>query len=407
MLNIPQVKVEIEVDPSAALQPFFTLDDPEQGVLDGEFGLGGLTYADVSEYIQAVSVSRGKRNELEQFDAGNASVTFDNTQRIFDPLGDSPYSSQLLPRRGIRIYSGGTPVFFGIVEDWNLDYDRSGDSHAIAVATDGFLLLANQELPEVINSVQNSGDRVNTILSRPEVAWPLDNRDVDTGAVTLQADTIDDNTNVLNYLKLISESESGNIFISKDGKLTFQNKLVGPSGTDLICFCDGMINIPFQEIQVVYGGEFLYNRVVIQRKSGTEQIVEDSSSQTFYGVASLSRTDLLMSTDLEATNKASALLARYKQPAYRFESITTDLNTISNSEALEVLSRELTDVIEVKFTPNGIGDRIEKYGRIIGIEHQITRSGEHKVTFNLETLDFAPIVLDDVVFGVLGDYGLG
>lgn len=407
MLNIPEVKVEIEVDPSAVLQPFFTLDDSESGVLNGDFGLGGLTYADVSEYIQAVSVSRGKRNELEQFDAGNASVTFDNTERIFDPLGDSPYSGQLLPRRGIRIYSGGTPVFFGIVEDWNLDYDRSGDSHAIAVATDGFLLLANQELPEIINSVQNSGDRVNTILSRSEVAWPLGNRDIDTGAVTLQADTIDDNTNVLNYLRLISESESGSIFISKDGKLTFQNKLVGPSGTDLICFCDGTLNIAFQEIQVVYGGEFLYNRVVIQRKSGTEQIVEDLGSQTFYGVASLSQTDLLMNTDLEAANKASALLARYKQPAYRFESITTDLNTISDSEALEVLSRELTDVIEVKFTPNGIGNRIEKYGRIIGIEHQISRSGEHKVTFNLETLDFAPIVLDDVVFGVLGDYGLG
>jgi hypothetical protein len=407
MLNIPAVKVEIEVDPSALLQPFFTLDDPTLGELDGDFGLGGLTYADVSEYIQGVTVSRGKRNELEQYDAGNASVTFDNTQRIFDPLGTSPFSQQLLPRRGIRIYSADVPIFFGLVEDWNLNYDRGGNSQAVAIATDGFLLLANQELPQITNSIQNSGDRVNAILSRPEVKWPLTERQIDTGAVTLQADTIDDNTNVLNYLKTISESESGSIFISKDGKVTFQNKLTGPNGSNLICFCDDGTNIPFQDIQVVYGGEFLYNRIVIERKGGTAQVTEDIPSQNFFGVSTLSQSELLMNTDLEAATKAGSLLARYKQPAYRFESITTDLNTISSSQALEILSRELTDVIEVKFTPNGIGDRIIKFGQIIGIEHQITRSGNHKVTFSLETLDFAPIVLDDVIFGVLEDYGLG
>lgn len=407
MLNIPPIKVEIEVDPSSLLQPFFTLDDPIQGELDGEFGLGGLLYADVSQYVQEISVSRGKRNELEEYDSGNASVVFDNTERIFDPLGTSPFSQQLLPRRGIRIYSAGTPVFFGVVEDWNLDYDRSGDSRAIAVSTDRFLLLANQELPQITNSVQNSGDRVNTILSRPEVQWPLTERNIDTGAVTLQADTIDENANVLNYLKLISQSESGSLFIAKDGKLTFQNQLTGPSGSNLICFCDDGTNIPFQEIQVVYGGEFLYNRVVIERKGGTPQLAQDTGSQNFYGISTLSQTELLMNTNLQAQTKAQRLLARYKQPAYRFESITTDLNTISPSQATEVLSRELTDVVEIKFTPNKIGSRIEKYGQIIGIEHRITRSGEHKVTFNLETLDFAPLVLDDTIFGVLENYGLG
>jgi hypothetical protein len=67
----------------------------------------------------------------------------------------------------------------------------------------------------------------------------------------------------------------------------------------------------------------------------------------------------------------------------------------------------MTDVIEVIFTPNKIGSPIEKYGQIIGISHEISLSGSHRVTFKLDTLDYAPFVLDDLVFGELDEYGLG
>jgi hypothetical protein len=406
MANVPPIKVEIEVDPSAAIQPFFTLDDPVLGVLDGEFGLGGLLYADVSEYVQQISVKRGKTNELERYDAGNATVTLDNTQRIFDPLGDSPFSGQLLPRRGIRVYSGGTPIFFGVVEDWNLEYNSNGDNRAIAVATDGFIRLANQELNEFTAAPQSSGARINSILSRSEVQWPLDEREIDSGAVTLQGDFIEQNTNVLNYLQLVALTELGSLFISKDGKLTFQDRLKGPSGNNFICFCDDGTNIPFTELDVVYGGEFLYNRIVIERVGGLPQTSQNTTSQDFFGISTLSRTELLMNTDLEAKTQANKLLARYQNPSYRFNSVSTNLNFINESDQEDVLSRELTDVVEIKFKPNQIGDRIEKFGKIIGITHEINPAS-HKVTFNLETLDFAPLVLDDVIFGVLEDYGLG
>lgn len=406
MSNVPVLKVELEVDPSSGLQPFFTLDNAESGVLDGDYGLGGLTYADASEFVQQVSISRGKTNPLNRFDAGNASVVFDNTKRIFDPLGDSPFSQQLLPRRGIRIYSGGTPIFFGIVEDWDLDYDRSGNNKSIAVATDRFLLLANQQLDEYTNVSQKSGERIQTVLNKSEVAWPIDDRNIETGQITLQADLVEQNTNVLNYLQLVSESESGSLFIAKDGKLTFFDKLKAPSSADLVTFSDDGTDLPFQEIKAVYGGEFLYNRVVIERANGTAQIAEDISSQDFYGISALSQSDLLMNSDTDALDKAQALLAKYKQPTYRFESISTDLNNISSTDAATVLSRDLTDVIEVRFTPNKVGNEIQKLGSIIGIEHQINPAS-HRITFNLDTLDFAPFVLDDAVFGVLDEYGLG
>jgi hypothetical protein len=407
MSVIPEVKVEIEVDPSAGLQPFFTLDDPVTGELDGSFGLGGLSFAEISEYVQGVSISRGKGNLLDGYDAGNASVTLVNTERIFDPLSSSPFSQQLLPRRGIRIYSGGTPIFFGIVEDWALDYDKSGDNKARAVASDKFLLLANQELDEYTNTVQKSGDRIVTVLNKAEVQWPAAEKDIVTGQVELLADLVEDNTNVLNYLQKVSESESGSLFISADGKLTFKDRLEGPSSTDLLVLADDGTGAPFQELSVIIGGEFLYNRVIVESITGFPQLVEDTTSQGFFGISNLSKTDLLMNSDTDALILATELLNKYRNPGYRFDSVSTNLNALTEAQRAEVLAKEMTDVIQIIFTPNGIGSPIEKYGQIIGIEHEISVEGSHVITYRLDTLDFAPFVLDDAVFGVLDEYGLG
>ena len=406
MLNIPDIKVELEVDPASGLQPFFTLDDSITGELDGSFGLGGLTFADATEFVQEVSVKRGKINPLDRFDAGSASVVFDNTTRVFDPLGTSPFSAQLLPRRGIKIFSANVPIFVGVVEDWNLDYDLSGNSRSVAVATDKFLFLANQELDSFTNVEQKSGDRIVTILDKPEVLWPAGERDIETGQVTLQDDFVEDNTNVLEYLQLIAESESGSLFLAADGKLTFFDKLKGPSSVDLVTFSDDGVDLPFQEIKALYGGEFLYNRVIIQALLGVPQISEDTTSQTFYGISTFSLTDLLMKDDADAASKSASILNKYKEPNYRFESLTTNLNALDDTESLALLNRDLTDVIQVKFTPNQTGAEIDKLGAIIGIEHSI-QPGSHRITFNLDTLDFAPFVLDDAVFGVLDEYGLG
>ena len=408
MLNIPDIKVELEVDPASGLQPFFTLDDLVTGELDGAFGLGGLTFADATEFVQEVSVKRGKINPLDRFDAGSASVVFDNTTRVFDPLGTSPFSAQLLPRRGIKIFSANVPIFVGVVEDWNLDYDLSGNSRSVAVATDKFLFLANQELDSFTNVEEKSGERIVTILDKPEVLWPALEREIDTGQVELYDDVVADNTNVLNYLQLVAESESGSLFIAADGKLTFFDKLKGPSSVDLVTFSDDGVDLPFQEIRAIYGGEFLYNRVLVFSSSGTSspQLVEDLTSQGFYGISNLSLTDLLMKNDSDALDIANALLIKYKEPNYRFESLTTNLNALDDTESLALLNRDLTDVIQVKFTPNQTGAEIDKLGEIIGIEHSI-QPGSHRISFNLDTLDFAPLVLSDSVFGELDKYGLG
>jgi hypothetical protein len=402
-MPVPVKKVEIEIDPNSGLQPFFTLDDAEYGILDSPLAiLGSLAFVDVTEYVLEISTDRGSTRILDKYNAGQASIVFDNTQRLFDPLNmASPYAEQLLPRRGIRVYSGGTPVFFGIVDDWNLNYDPSGNNTTTAVASDKFTLLAQQNLTAHTATPQLSGARINAVLSRPEVDWSLSDRDVDSGQYVMQDDVVSEGQVVLDYLNLVAQSEYGDIFIAKNGYLTFQDSTVGPSNTNLITLADDGTGINFTELEVVFGSELLYNRVILTRLNGTAQVVDDLTSQAFYGITSYEQDNLLNNNDSDVLNQANFILNKYSNPQYRFNTITVEMAELTPTQQLEILSKELTDTLYVKFTPNGIGDPIQKYAQIIGIKHYVGNF-THRVTFNLDTLDFAPFVLDDSQFGILG-----
>jgi len=402
-MSLPSKRIEIEIDPNAGLQPFFTLDSPTLGVLDSPDAiLGGLIWADVTPYVIGYSTNRGSSRLLDRYNSGLASVVFDNTTRLFDPLNTaSPYSEQLLPRRGLRIFSGGSAVYQGIVQDWNLAYNPSGDNTTTAEVADKFSLLAQQTMTAHTAVVQNSGDRVNSVLSRPEVDWSLVERNIDTGQYQMQADVVDNGTIVLDYLNQVTQSEQGSLFIGKNGYLNFQDASVGPSSTGAVSFADDSSGIKFTDLSVVYGSELLYNRISLTRLGGASQIVDDLTSQAFYGITTYEIDNLLNNSDVDVANIADALLAKYANPEYRFDSISIELAELTTGQQNQILGLELTDIVKIKFTPNNIGSPIEKYARIIGISHNVGNF-THKVSLNLDTLDFAPFVLDDPVFGVLG-----
>jgi hypothetical protein len=331
-------------------------------------------------------------------------VTLHNDDRTFDPFySDSPFFSQILPRKQVVIETNGIRQFTGYIDDWDLTYELGGKSFASISCIDGFLQLSATQLPEFTNVSQLSGDRIIDIINRPEVAWPAGERDIDAGQETLQADTVAENTNVLQYLQLIESTEPGALFMSKSGALTFRDRITIPPLVDTLIFADDerAESVGYSDIEVVYGSENLYNRVIVTRESGTPQTVDNPASQAIYGVQTLSLDGLLLTTDDDSLLLANYLLGRYDQPELRFSSLRVNLHDKNTADQAELLAVEIQDVIKIIFTPNGIGEAIDRYGLVTGIKHSIGID-THTVTFDFGSVQDFPLILDDPIYGRLG-----
>lgn len=406
-MSIPTPKVEVGFDlTDSPIAPFFRLGDDEAGRLDNtDFKLGGDVFIDVTDRVRNVNINRGRPNILSNFPAGEVQVEFNNHDRAFDPLYlDSPFAGNIVPRREIRISSNERIVFTGFIEDWNLDYTPDGNSTVTAVGYDAFYIIAGQTLGAFTPSVETADQRINTILSRAGVNWANELRDLEVSTQNMGAYPIEAETNALQYMQRIAESEPGNLFIDKSGKVAFTNRLTTPSEADFVIF--GIDNVGFDNLRVVFGAENLFNEIVITRQSGGTAIASDITSQGEYGVRTLDITDLLVETDQQIADIAVDFAVRFSQPEYRFESLEVDLHKFDTALQTKILNLEIGSVAQVQFLPNGIAPTIDKFVEVINIAHTI-EADTHFVTFGFKELLNVPFVLDDTVFGKLDVGTLG
>lgn len=373
-----------------------------------EIQFDGTNWNDVTVFVQTISITRGKSRELDRYQAGTASIVLDNNQRTFDPTNSaSPYYGNITPKKQVRISANGTIQYLGEIDDWNFDFEPNGNNTATIVMTDRFRDLANQVINARTNSVELTGTRINTILSLPEVDWPLAARSIDAGQQTLGADTIAQGTNVLTYLQLVEQSEPGSIFVGKNGNLVFKDRTVAPTANIPVLADDGS-GIKYTEMRVVYGTEILYNDIVLENSvTGGTAIANSPTSQAIYGILNLTRENQLQNNQQDTQDIADYFANKYGNPEYRFEAVSIFLNELSTADQNKLLGLELNDVVQIKFTPGNppTGSAIEEYAEVIGIEHSTDVPG-HTLTLKFATLLSSFLVLDDPVFGRLDQNAL-
>jgi len=366
-----------------------------------EVAFDGTNFVDVTDKVRSFSISRGKSRELDEYRSGTCSITFDNNDRTFDPTNQlSPYFGQILPLRPVRVSSNSVVQFVGAVDDWDLKFSPNGDNIASISCSDLLRIIANQSLPEFTNVVELSGARVNEVLDR--INWPAGERDVDLGAETLGADTVPFGTNALQYLQLITESETGSFFMSKDGRAKFRDRRVVPSSLSPK-FADDGTGIPYKQVEIIFGSELLYNQVIFENAiTGGTAIANQLDSQAIYGVQTFQRDGLLMATDPATQDLADFLSNKYGQPAFRFEGITASLNELTPTQQNELLNIELGDVVEIIFRPGSppTGTPISEYAEVIAINNS-GDSAFSQIQFRFNTLNATFFILDDPVFGRL------
>ncbi len=386
------------------LSKAFTLDDPVAGVIGStEFVLGGVDFVDVTSKVRGLSISRGKNRDLDRFNAGGLSVSFNNTNRDFDPLHtSSPYAGNIVPRREVRVKADGVTQYVGTVTDWNLAYDESGQSIAQLEAADGFTFLAQQVLTAGTATVQKSGARVSAVLDMASVDWPSDERDIATGASTLGADTFAGNA--LTYLQKVELSEGGLFFIDKQGRVAFKDRLSTPTTGSVTVFADDGSGIPFAPAQVEYGIEQLYNQVTVT--NGTDSSTANNPlSQTRYGILEHD-VNTLLSDATQVSGYADFLVGRYGEPEYRFAQLAIDMSNLTALQKTSMFALDIASVIEIKFTPNSVGSAIERYGLVIAISHDISPD-DHIMQVGVGSLQTSLFVIGDSEFGTIGESAPG
>jgi hypothetical protein len=435
----PTTTVTAFLELSATGGNFFILDDPTKGELDNAtFTLAGVVGlpTDITDRVNRVSITRGASSPLFSArtpPAARWSVQLNNEDRQFDPSFPFGFGSNVVPGRRIKVQSNGITIVDGQVEDWNYEYQPSGRSVAVIDASDSLASLAAIELDAfTATASQLPGARINAVLNRSEVAF-THNRNIDTGISTLQGDTVAEGTNVLAYLQTVARSDYGTLFAGRDGRVTFKDRHSN-AGLTALLFDDTGAGIGFQSIELQYGSELLFNRVVIERVGGTAQTKDDTTSQAAYRIRTLSQSGLLLSSDQLAEDLADFLVSTLAEPRIRVTSLTVELAALSQAQQDQVLALDLTSPVDVTFTPNGVGEPtflvaendddlvteggvdlaadtadlpapITRNCVVEGISHSISAGGTtHVVTLSLGDALFTSLfVLDDAEFGVLDD----
>lgn len=297
--------------------------------------------------------------------------------------------------------------YVGFITDWDLQYDLSGDSTAKLTAADGFTLLANQTVPNATQPLEQTGVRINRLLNADSIQWPAERRNIATGNRYLTTDTTS-NENALEYFQQISLTELGELFVAKNGYLTYRDSAVNnPSPADVVvAFADDGTGVRYESIQVEYGSEQLTNRFTVTWSGGDVQD-NNISSQALYGVVEDSATTLAQNLT-DATSLAGFYVSRFGQPLYRITELSMNVRNLSSTQRADVLDLELGDVVSVTFTPNGVGSAIVQYAKVSRISQGADPGLDYFITFGLETFSTFPLVLGDAEYGKIGDsYVLG
>lgn len=403
-MTVPVMQVLVGFQSTTGFGTPFQLNDSFYGVLDtsGRGTLGGTTFVDLTSLVASVNINRSRSRQLDQFNAGTATIAFYNATEVLNPINtSSPYYPFILPRCPVQILANGIPIYTGLITDWNLDYDMANQDMMYASCADNFTVLANQELNAVTPTSQATGTRINTILDLPEINYQ-GARSIDTGSSTLGAYAIDQDTVCLNYLQQVNTSEQGYLFMSANGTLTFKGRTSVLNPVAGATFNTDGTGLPYQTLINQFGDELLYNYIVTQSPAGAVQTTSNAASIALYQSQNYNLLNLLNSTTSEVAGLGNYLLGKYQNPVLRFTGLSTQLSALSTANQNIALTLDLTSICTVVKNFVAGTPATETQTLIVsGVSHNIL-PGSHIISYTFESTDGNQyFTLNDAIFGTL------
>lgn len=346
-------------------------------------------WLDISERVLSFSIRRGKSQELARNEAGTADLELDNRDNALTPQNsDSPYWPNIRPMRRIRISARWSyttyHLFTGYVERWVPGWDTQGGSNGTVTvqAVDAFKVFALKKITQVYAAAR-SDVRIATVLSL--VGWPATDQLLDVGLTAVQVYNADKQP-ALEAIQQAEEAEGGAVFMRGDGVLIFLSRL-NPSLSGLGGGTFGDIDgeLPYTNLGIDYGDDQIWNEMRFTGQGLTEQVLSDPASIATYLPRTLTKTGLLLSSDVDVLAFAQYQLSKLKDPILRFPTLTVNPALDPAQLWPRVLGIELGTSLTVRRRPpdvSGTQPLIEKLVTVQGISHDVIR-GEWTTSYSL------------------------
>lgn len=391
----------------------------DSSYINSAYTLDGTTgFANVMDSITNITVKRGREDIGDQFGAGTMSFTIQDTSGVFNPFDqNSPFYDTfedipgLAPLRQVNLkrYDSTNAletIFSGNVVNYDYNFALGGLDTVTVFCADPFYLLSQTEMNALNPSAETSGERITTVLNLPEINFPAAPRNIAVGTVNLGHDAsynVPAGTNALQYLTQINATaEFGRLFMSRNGTITFQNRLLGTLDTPIAHFLDDGTDYEYDGVGISFEADSVVNRVVVTGLNGTSSIADNATSQATYFIQNLSILDSLLHEAAEIATAANYQLV--PDPDARYTSVQTKFLMLTNLQKDVLAASDIGDTILVSKTfPSGVGTTtLAQTLSIEGIHHSLNFDTGHQIIyFTAPVLILHELLLENALYGTL------
>jgi hypothetical protein len=397
----------------------FQLDSATKGVLDNTtYKLGPTTeFADVTDGLLDVSITRGRKDIGDQFTPGIMNFTlndqlangafnpFNTDSPTYDPANNQP---GIAPMRRVRFYrydstSTAESLFQGFIVNYDYQFNLDGNDLLNIQAIDDQYLLSQAFLDEWNVTEQVASARVVELLALPEVDafQGVGEQSIETSSVTLggaSAYTVPSGSNAQGYLNDIMAAEQGRAFVDRSGRFVFQRRLGATLSSPEVEFGDNdPAHTPYNSVSINFGADKVVNRASVTHAGATgPETVDDLASQSKYFIQAVAYTESLVHNNTAALELATYLIQG--EPTATLTSVTTGFQMLSNAERDKVAILEIGDTIIVEktiVTTSTTTSVVAQESAIEGIEHLISFDTPHQtVIYTSPTTVYELFILD-------------
>lgn len=185
--------------------------------------------------------------------------------------------------------------------------------------------------------------------------------------------------------------------MSRDGVLTFQNRIGATLSGSVITFADDGTAAKYDEVEVEFDADGVINRAYVEGLNNNTATAQDLTSQATYFIQSRSITNSLLHDATEITALANYLLEG--EPGPRFTAVSTKFALLSDAQRTNAATVDIGDTITVTKDITGLSTLTSELS-IEGIEGVINVNTGHRITyFTAPTTVVFQLILDDAVYG--------